>query len=368
MTTWWEDFKTYLKCRAPSYFWLDVAYGFYSKRWRARNFREKLALYKKKRVQHREGLPSIIAFEPISACPLDCAFCMLRELKTYKFRKKVRMDLDEFKKIIDDIAHFATEIHFSGGEPLLHPDIFEMIRYARQHNIYTHLSSNAQLLDRNNNIERIIQDPPDEMLLAYEALDKETYESIRRRGDFDKLERNIHGMIRAKKESGGRFPVITLQMVLTKKNMAQEKAFWEMVRETGADYASVKALGVWPEGSPEYDKLMREEYVIPRSEHPTSRHDFDEEGNVVFYRKPGQCTQTGNCLIGSGGEVIPCWYIFVKTPYMGNAVEESLVDIWKSPEYVKYRHEMLHGWANPLCHKCIGVKATGTVKNIQKKN
>ena len=140
--------------------------------------------------------------------------------------------------------------------------------------------------------------------------------------------------------------------------------FWRSVKEMGADYGSVKALGVWPEGSKEYDKKMVEEYIVPYSENPISRHDLDDNGNITFFRKPGECPSVHHVYIGSGGEVIPCWYILVKTEVMGNAIDENLSDVWNSEHYKKYREKMLNDWANPLCHRCIGVGATAKRQKI----
>ena len=153
-------------------------------------------------------------------------------------------------------------------------------------------------------------------------------------------------------------------MVLTKKNINQVDDFWKSVKELGSDYGSVKALGVWPEGNPMYDKKMVEEYIIPFSENPISRHAIDKNGNIIFLRKAGECPAINHSVIGSGGEVIPCWYIVCKTEVMGNAIDNNFGDIWNSEKYKKYRWKMLNDWANPLCHRCIGIGVKGKRKKL----
>jgi len=323
--------------------------------YEGRNIYEKIDIAKKKFIQRKYGLPSIIAFEPISRCILDCEFCMIRDLQTWKYRRKTIMDFEEFRKIINDIAYFTTDIQFSGGEPLLNRDIFKMFSYCREKNIYTLLATNAQLLGNGNNLQDILANPPDNIVIAYESVDKETYETIRRRGKHDVLVNNIKMLIEEKKKSGQKYPIILLRMVLTKKNMHQVDLFWKSVKALGADYGAVKAVGVWPEGTPEYDRKMAEEYVVPKSEHPISRHEIDGNGNIVCFRKPGQCPAIKHAYIGSGGEVIPCWYILTQMPTFGNAIDDNFVDIWNSREYTEYRNKMLNDWAHPLCKKCPGV-------------
>jgi len=335
-------------------------YNVMGNKYEGRSLREKYDLLKRKKIQEEYGYPRIIAFEPISKCILNCEFCILRELETWKHRRKTSMSFEEFKKIIDDIYFFTTDIQFSGGEPLINKDIFKMFAYARERNIYTLLATNGQLLSHRNNLENIIKYPPDRVLLSYEALDKSTYETIRVKGNYEVLLRNIKNLIKSKKESGNIYPLIILQMVLTKKNMHMEEGFWKVVKKLGADYGSIKALGIWPEGDTKYDKKMVEEYIIPHSEHPISRHEIDNDGNIVFFRKPGECPAVKHACIGSGGEVIPCWYIIAKTEIMGNATDNKFPDIWNSEKYERYRDKMINDWANPLCHRCIGVGATSS--------
>lgn len=335
-----------------------TAYDLYSvmgRSYEGRTLRERIELWNKKRVQLKFGYPETIAFEPVSRCILDCEFCILRDLKTWEYRRKTIMTFEEFKKIIDDIAFLTTNIEFSGGEPLLNKDIFRMFRHARERNICTLLATNAQLLGYRNNLKDLMGSPPDKMLIAYESIDKETYEAIRRRGKHDVLVSNIRALIEEKRKRKQKYPIIILQMVLTKKNMHQEGLFWESVKALGADYGSVKPLGVWPEGSPEYDRKMVEEYVVPHSEHSISRHEIDENDNVICFRKPGQCPAVQHCYIGSGGEVYPCWYIVTQMPSFGNAVDDNFVEIWNGQAYREYREKMLNDWAHPLCHKCIGI-------------
>lgn len=162
-------------------------------------------------------LPTVIAFEPISRCFLEYEFCILKELKTYEVRKKFKMDFSEFKKIIDDVSYFTTDIQFSGGEPLLNnKDIFDMIKYAEEKQINTLFVSNAQLLT-DENIEKLLDAQPSKMLLAYEAPDKKVYEKIRQKGNFEILKRNIINLIKEKNEKGYKKPIIISQMVVIKK-------------------------------------------------------------------------------------------------------------------------------------------------------
>jgi len=327
----------------------------------------KFHIMKKYFIQEIKGLPRDMAIEIISTCPLNCAFCIIRDIKTFEKRRKIKMSLKEFKKFIDDIAFFCTDLQFSGGEPILHEDVFEMFRYCREKNILALLATNAQLLNKEK-IKLLLENPPHSILLAFESPDKKTYEKIRRFGNFEKLQKNIYELISQKRKTGQFYPIITLQMVLTKVNQYQEKYYHQVVSDIGANFSAIKALGVWPEGNSEYVEKLEREYIIDKKLHPISRHGLDKNGKIIYReRKKGECPLTQTAWIGSGGEVYPCWYIAAQKFSPGNAIDKNFVDIWNSKIYKNFRKKMWEGVAYPgLCKKCIGITACATVKRVKK--
>ncbi len=76
-----------------------------------------------------------LCFEVIQTCPNKCKFCSSNSSQD----KKKIISLEMFKKTI---MHFVNsggieEISISGGEPLLHPNLFEMIEFCKSNGIRT---------------------------------------------------------------------------------------------------------------------------------------------------------------------------------------------------------------------------------------
>ena len=76
-----------------------------------------------------------LCFEVIQTCPNKCKFCS----SNASMEKKKIITLENFKKVID---HFMNqggieELSISGGEPFLHPDLFEMVQYSKEKGIRT---------------------------------------------------------------------------------------------------------------------------------------------------------------------------------------------------------------------------------------
>lgn len=76
-----------------------------------------------------------LCFEVIQTCPNKCKFCSSNSSQD----KKTIIHLEQFKRTV---MHFINqggieEISISGGEPFLHPDLFEMVKFSKENGIRT---------------------------------------------------------------------------------------------------------------------------------------------------------------------------------------------------------------------------------------
>lgn len=76
-----------------------------------------------------------LCFEVLQACPNKCQFCSSNSSQD----EKTIITLEDFKRTI---KHFMKnggigEISISGGEPFLHPDLFEMVEFCKSKGIRT---------------------------------------------------------------------------------------------------------------------------------------------------------------------------------------------------------------------------------------
>jgi MoaA/NifB/PqqE/SkfB family radical SAM enzyme len=78
---------------------------------------------------------------PIRRCNLACTYCNEYD----DFSKPV--PVEQMKRRIQDLARLGTSIvTFSGGEPLLHPELDELIAHIRKHGMISGLITNGYLL------------------------------------------------------------------------------------------------------------------------------------------------------------------------------------------------------------------------------
>ena len=86
------------------------------------------------------AIPKQLAIEITTRCQLRCKGCM----KTLGY-PDMDMDLDFYKSIIDRNNFGATIIPYQNGEPLLHSDIFEIIRYPLSKNMRLYITTNGMI-------------------------------------------------------------------------------------------------------------------------------------------------------------------------------------------------------------------------------
>ena len=75
--------------------------------------------------------PYYASFKITGKCHFGCPFCNMKQNRT------VDLTTDEIKKILDNISRSSVLLtSFEGGDPLLRPDIVELVQYARTCNFY----------------------------------------------------------------------------------------------------------------------------------------------------------------------------------------------------------------------------------------
>tara|TARA_B100000686_G_C16749616_1_gene951640 strand:+ start:620 stop:1495 length:876 start_codon:yes stop_codon:yes gene_type:complete len=145
-------------------------------------------------------------------------------------RPKGFMEVDFFKKIVDEIREFSEFIFLHGiGESLLHTNLVECINYAGEKGLTTALSTNICYLDEKLGRD-ILESNLNFITLALDGGTKETYESIRVKGDFNQVLSNIKQFLRLKNETRSKVDV-TLQLILMRNNWHESKLFENLFSE-----------------------------------------------------------------------------------------------------------------------------------------
>lgn len=93
--------------------------------------------------------PVVVDFELTYDCNLNCEFCYLCSGKSTRENIKEPAIKDR-KRIIDEIANREiNHVIFTGGEPLLSPQLLDLVTYTVEKEINVSINTNATLLTKN---------------------------------------------------------------------------------------------------------------------------------------------------------------------------------------------------------------------------
>ena len=134
--------------------------------------------------------PAYFTIETVKACNARCVFCTINSWPSHK----PFMDDELFTKISAEIIRHASEVQQvclnGSGEPLLDKKIADRINVFKRGRINkVILTTNASLLD-SKKAEALLDAGLDELLISFNGLDKEKYESLRIGLSFETVMKN----------------------------------------------------------------------------------------------------------------------------------------------------------------------------------
>ncbi|UCG68039.1 MAG: radical SAM protein [Thermoplasmata archaeon] len=267
-----------------------------------------------------KGFPISVQIEPTNVCQLQCPTCPTGLGINPDPRGKMRQD--DFKKIIDELKDYLYEILLFGfGEPLLHKDIYEMIKYATENNIRTALSSNLCNLQKGD-IDRIIDSGLELLVVSLDGITQETYKRYRVKGDVQQVKRNVETLIQRKKELGRSNPVIQIQFIVMDHNRHEITKAIEYSRRINVEEFILKDVG------PRYiPRVFKNENTLERTRHLRKELNMCHKLWTESY-------------IGWNGSIRPCCLTFDGT--MGNVLSERFDHIWNNNKYILSRRIFRH--------------------------
>jgi len=258
-----------------------------------------------------------LVIEVTNRCNLKCTHCPTKNMK----RARGDIDPELVKRIIDENKRLSYIYFYNWGEPMLHPDLWDIIRYARERGIKTALISNGTLLSKDI-ISKIFASG---LSMISFSIDGVGSDYTKERGfDYKKLKEGIMEFVVEKKVEGASSPRIELNVVLK-----------------GDDPLLV-------------DKIEEEwrEHVDAINYQPLIKYE-------EFSRKtPCRELWKGNLVVLWDGRVTLCCVDYEGVLILGDATKERLIDIWKGAGVKRFR--MLHRRSNfmSLCKMCSEVETT----------
>lgn len=142
----------------------------------------------------KKNLPSgTLRIVLTTECNYNCKYCFAEGEVD---KNKRILDLDEIKKILLVSKEFGiTNIKLTGGEPLLYPQIEELLKYIREIQIpYVDLTTNISCLN-SKNIDMLNKYNVNALTLSLNTLNKEKFIYLSEFRDYDKMMENLNTVV-----------------------------------------------------------------------------------------------------------------------------------------------------------------------------
>jgi radical SAM protein with 4Fe4S-binding SPASM domain len=303
--------------------------------------------------------PLIIQVEPTINCNLQCKMCFSPFLK----RAERDLTLDNFKRILNELPSVRKISLVGTGEPLLNPNLFDIISYAKSKRIDIGFATNATLL---NSVvaNEILARGIDWLNISLDAATKEAYERIRIRADFNQVLANVREFMDARARFRGKKPEVSVWSLLMKSNIKELPEFISLVHSLGVDRIYVQTIHYW--GSREWKNKMLHEEITGQTKEirkvlkgafllcKKNRMHFNYVNVPDIKGERGCKWPWRSCYITTDGYVTPCC-MHGSNPtniHFGNIFKQSFNDIWNNQAYRSFRKAFKSNNMPPVCLDC----------------
>ena len=305
----------------------------------------------------------ILVLEAHSRCNCRCVMCDI-----WKVTDAQEISVAELQRHMADIEALGVEwVVFTGGEPLMHSDLFRLAALLRDHGIRTTLLSTGLLLERH---AEAIAAGMDEVIVSLDG-PRAVHDAIRRvPGAFDTLAAGVRALHRIAPE----FPV-NARCTVQAANAAHLRATLDAARAIGLRSISFLAADLtssafnrpqeWPAArqasvAPELERLEREMEALIADyladgfvrESPDKLRRIVDHFRADFGVQPHVAPRCNapwvSAVLEANGDVRPC---FFHAPF-GNTGGTTLSAAINGPQAIAFR-ESLDVAENPICRRCV---------------
>lgn len=276
-------------------------------------------------------------------CNLRCQHCYQDD-----FSKGSDLDWPGLQKVSDRLHEGFLEwdrktcIHLTGGEPLLKPELFSLLGELDQKPLVEELGiiTNGLLIDRELVRRLSAFQKLKKFKISLDGADRETHDSIRQKGVFDKAIQNITLL-----RNDPQFEII-LMFTVMRRNFRDLPSFFQLSRELGVSGFIIERFIPWGRGRERMDEVLTKEDWKALIKMLSDLFSIEDERALLPYQAfqvrfhedepellgaPCVIGRDGLCIMPDGS-VFPCRRFPVS---IGNLLKDSLKAIWEKSEILE---------------------------------
>jgi pyrroloquinoline quinone biosynthesis protein E len=286
------------------------------------------------------------------ACPLQCPYCS----NPMDFaQQKAELSTEQWLDVLTQArAMGATQLGFSGGEPLVRRDLETLIAEARRLGYYSNLITSSVGMDEAR-IKAFRDAGLDHIQISFQASDEELNNFLGGTRTFQ------HKLDMARLVKQYDYPMV-LNIVLHRRNIDQLAQILDMCAALKADYVELANTQYYGWSLHNRDLLMPTREQLQRAESVADdyRERYKSSMKVIFVTPDYYAERPKACMNGWGkifltiapdGTALPC-HAARQLPGLEfpNVRDTSIEWIWnESPAFNKFRG---YDWMQEPCRSC----------------
>jgi len=306
--------------------------------------------------------PPFIEVEVVTRhrCPFNCVMCE----SSYWDEPDRDMTYKQFKSIIDQFPKLKW-IGLTGiGEAFLNKDFRAMVALCKERNMAIEIYD-LMFFD---NTEFLVDVGVDTILVSLDAATEETYNKIRRNGNWNKSithTKKLFQLAKQKVSETGTGPELLLHFIITTLNKDEMIPFIDLAKEladgypVGIQFTRILHWNKFPQAE-EVKYECTEDEIDRVSEYAFNRGVTLKWGQNTWIEKPpmSDCIEWAMPFIFADGTVIPCCVqnlqfdrAYQRKTSLGNIFETPFKTLWKTT-FKKLRKDLRDRKLPPVCVDC----------------
>ena len=306
--------------------------------------------------------PLFISWLCTYQCNARCKFCSTHEMNK-QFSESISRE--KALAIAHEIGRAKTwVVGFTGGEVLLWPHLFEVIKVLKRYGVRVYIITNGLILK--NNVDNIIESGLDTVVVSIDSIDSREHDQNRgKEGIYSSIMEGI-GDLKSKRKLEK--PTIKSTTVISKKTYPEiEKTVDYLsgivdvvsIQPVVTDYANGPHNISEEEKSSFFPEKSEESLVIETLRRLAKKYpsfnNFYFRNIVTYWFSPEKLLKLKcwspflRLLIMPHGEVSHCPANPKYSKPIGDLKTNSLMEIWNSPEMKHHREEIRKHQNNCIC-------------------
>ncbi|HEY3473289.1 MAG TPA: radical SAM protein [Anaerolineales bacterium] len=312
--------------------------------------------------------PLYVKLKVFYGCNLKCEMC-----NHWRARRETPVPSERFKEVVSELAEMGTKkIHISGGEPMLRPQVPDIVQQAAALGIKVTLTTNGTLIDKVK-AKRLVEAGLRGVNVSIDSPVRKMHEKIRGvEGSFKATLKAVE-LFRRYRHKGKLS--IRINTVVSRTNYQTLGGLPDLAHELGADGINLipvddhcgeilsmrkKDIALFnTEIAPKLAEralalglMLSDEEAFPfgRTESETRLGRAGRYAFGYYDNHPCYAPWT-HSLIDFNGNVYVCCMTREQMPPLGNITNQSFTEIWESAAYRQVRLKM-HPPALAACRRC----------------